>query len=224
MSRKVINIRSAILVGTSLAIATSAQADEGFYVSADIGYNFAEDQDSTGPSRNVEIEFDEDFFYTGAVGYSFADSEHGRPSIELEAAYRENDVDSLNFNNAVQSPVGDQSVFSVLVNGKWHFTQFSDAVIPFVGAGVGFAEIDSSVRYGPAATINDDDTVFAYQLLAGVEVPITEQLSIVGTGRYFDLAQDPELTRFGGPAPVGNVELDSEYSSFGLSVGLKYAF
>jgi len=55
-------------------------------------------------------------------------------------------------------------------------------------------------------------------------VPITEQLSLVGTARYLDLAQDPELNRFGEPALVGNIGSDSEHSSFGLSLGLKYAF
>ncbi len=225
MTQLTTKLGAAVVLTASLFAATSAQAaKEGIYVGADIGYNFADDQDSTGPSRNVDIEFEDDIFYTGSVGYAFAPGEYGQPAIELEAAYRENDVENLNFNGGVQSPVGDQSVFSVLVNGKWHFTQLSDDIIPFVGAGVGFANIDASVRYGPVANINDDDTVFAYQLLAGAAVPLNENLSIVGTARYFDLAEDPELNRFGGPAPVRNTLLDSEYSSFGLSVGLKYAF
>jgi|TARA_R110002096_G_scaffold57195_1_gene145270 hypothetical protein len=55
-------------------------------------------------------------------------------------------------------------------------------------------------------------------------VPIAEQLSLVETARYFDLAQDPELNRFGKPAPVGNIGSGSEHWSFRLSLGLKYAF
>lgn len=181
------------------------------------------DQESTGPSRDVDIEFDDDTFYTGYVGYAFAPQDYGQFSVDIEAAYRENAVDQLDFNNAPQVPVGDQSVFSVLVNDKYHLTQLSDRVIPFVGVGIGFAHIDADVRYGPVANIVDDDKVFAYQLLGGASVPVADGLSIVGTLRYIDLV-DPELNRFGGPPPVANVALDSEYSAFGASLELSYAF
>ena len=99
-----------------------------------------------------------------------------------------------------------------------------DKLVPFVGAGIGLAEIESEVSYNNGnARLNDSDTTLAYQAIIGAEYKLTEKVSFVGDARYFGL-DDPELTRFGGPAPAQFTDLDSEYDSFTVSAGLRYSF
>ncbi len=208
------------------AVSTVAIADdEGFYAGANIGFNFQQDQNSTGnPNRDLDLDFDNGGFYAGQIGYKFKENHIGRIRTEFELSYRENDVDDIVFNNNSVVGGGDQDVLAGLANVYYDFTSVHNKLTPFVGAGIGFANIDSNVSYNNGnATLNDDDNVFAYQAIIGADYKINDQLSIVSDARYFAL-EDPELTRFGGPPPAQFTDLDSEYDSFVISTGLRYNF
>ncbi len=202
-------------------MAASARADSGWYAGLNAGLNFQFDQESTGPNRLVELDFDTGSLLAGQVGYKFRGDRTGRFRIEAELSYRENDVDEIVFNGVPRVGSGEEGVLAGLMNLFYDFN-LSKRFKPFVGAGLGFANIDADVSYA-AAFIDDDDTTFAYQTIIGAEYRLTKEISLIGDARYFALA-DPELTRFGGPAPAAFVDLDSEYDSFAVSVGLRYSF
>ena len=66
--------------------------------------------------------------------------------------------------------------------------------------------------------VDDDSTVFAYQLLAGAEVDVSERLSVFAQYRYratSDVSVDVSLVK---------ASLDVENSSSALEAGLRYAF
>jgi len=168
---------------------TASADDTGFYAGTNVGINLQQDQDSDGsPNRDLELDFDNGAFYSGQVGYKFNDYGPGRFRTEFELSYRDNDVDNITFNNNPQVGNGEQDVLAGLVNVYYDFTNVSEKFVPFVGVGVGFAEIDSSVSYNNGnATLNDSDTAFAYQAVIGTEYKLTDKISLVGDARYFAL-------------------------------------
>lgn len=206
-----------------LCISSLALANDGWYTGVNGGLNFQGDQESTGPSRNLELDFDTGGFFSGQLGYKFRGSQFGRFRAEAELSYRTNDVDDIVFNGVGRIGAGEQDVLAGLMNLFFDINAHSKRFIPFVGAGIGLAHIDADVAYSPGAFIDDDDTTFAYQFIVGGQYKLTNKLSFVGDARYFAL-DSPELTRFGGPAPAAFVDLESEYDSFTTSIGLRLDF
>jgi opacity protein-like surface antigen len=212
---------SIVLFMTSSALADSG--DSGWYTGVTGGANFLEDQESTGPSRDLDLDFDTGGFVAGQLGYKFRANQLGRFRAEAEVSYRINEVDNIVFNGVDRVGNGEQDVLAGLMNLFFDFNGVSKNFKPFVGAGVGIATLDADISYSPGAFIDDDDTTLAYQAIVGAEFNLTEKLSIVGDARYFAL-DNPELTRFGGPAPAAFVDLSSEYESFSTSIGFRFKF
>ncbi len=214
-----------VLVAVTMVLfsTTSAMADSGWYAGINTGLNFQYDQESTGPGRVVELDFDTGGLFGGQLGYKFRGTRMGRFRAEAELSYRKNDVDEIVFNGIDRIGSGEEEVLTGLMNLFYDINAHSKRFIPFVGAGIGLANIDADIAYSPGAFIDDDDTTFAYQFMAGAEYKLTKEFSLIGDARYFAL-DDPVLTRFGGPAPAAFVDLDSEYDSFSTTLGLRYNF
>ena len=75
----------------------------------------------------------------------------------------------------------------------YDFKLKSDKWSPYVGAGLGFAAIDISnpsvIAGGIKLTGNDlDDTVFAYQIMAGIGYNISKNITLSGGYKYFGAA------------------------------------
>lgn len=210
-----------LLTKTSLGLAvllSANMASAGWYVSGGVGYSEVDDQTSTGPNRLVNADYDSDVSFSGAVGYAFSDSYRA----EVELTFRENDVDQLSFNNVPRNARGDISSTSLFVNAYYDFSNVHEQFVPYIGAGIGLTDVDMDVQYG-AANFNGDDTVLAFQAIAGANYHINDELSLYADVRY-QITDDPELNRFGGPAPAANVELDSEYDTYNINVGIRYNF
>lgn len=203
-------------------ITSSATAENQWYTGINAGLNFQGDQESTGPSRDLDLDFNTGGFFAGQLGYKFPGFKYGRFRVEAELSYRNNHVDDIVFNGVDRIGGGEEKVLAGLMNLFYDFNLLSKRLKPFVGAGIGIANINADVTY-VGAFIDDDDTTLAYQLIAGLEYRLTKKISLIGDARYFSL-NDPELTRFGGPAPAAFVDLDSEYDSFTMSLGLRYSF
>jgi len=224
MTAKKIRILWVVSIVLFMTSSTSADnGDSGWYTGIKGGANFLEDQKSTGPSRELDLDFDTGGFVAGQLGYKFRANQLGRFRAEAEVSYRVNDVDNIVFNGVDRIGTGDQDVLAGLMNLFFDFNGVSKNFKPFVGAGFGIATLNADIAYSPGAFIDDDDTTWAYQAIVGAEFNLTEKFSIVGDARYFAL-EDLELTRFGGPAPAAFVDLSSEYESFTTSIGLRYKF
>lgn len=145
--------------------------------------------------RTLEIEYDSGIALGAAAGYDF-----GSARIEGEFVYQKNDFDKLiNPDGDVsEASSGDLSSIALLINGYYDFHN-NTKFIPFVTAGLGFAkvELNNIVHVKRAkvtdAPYNDDDTVFAYQVGAGVGYAVTEKITIESKYRYF-ATSDFEIT------------------------------
>ncbi|MFC1813251.1 outer membrane protein [Thermodesulfobacteriota bacterium] len=143
-------------------------------------------------------EFDNGSGVVGGIGYDF-----GKIRLEEEVAYRKNSFDAG----------GAYDALSLLINGFCDI-EINSAFSPYLLAGIGFAQVsidDLSVA-GFTRSGSQNDTVFAYQLGAGVAYDVNEILT-VDLGFRFFMAVNPD---FNG--------VKAEYKSNNILLGLRFNF
>jgi opacity protein-like surface antigen len=174
------------------------------YLSGNIGSVSTSDSDIKYGENTGELSFDSGFSATGALGHTLGRT--GR--VEAELGYRINDIDKLKVDGlGTTANHGEITTISLMGNAYWDFATGTDFT-PFVGAGIGVANIEAEIdQIG-----SDDDTVLAYQLIAGGSIAVTENLHIDLQYRYFSTS-DPD---FDG--------LEAEYNTHNLMVGLRLHF
>ena len=202
----------AAVLATS-ALATPALArDNSWYIGADAGVVLVEDQDITftpgngGAASNTVpgVDYHKGFDVDGNIGYDF-----GGFRLEAEAAYKRAlvDLDKSGFG-------GSASALSFMLNGLLDFGP-DDGLQGFVGGGVG-------VSRGKLANdlVNDSDTGFAWQAIAGVRYPLTSHVDVSLKYRFFnqdDIKLIPAYTTIGGPA---GSSVDTKLRTHSVLLGL----
>lgn len=113
---------------------------------------------------------------------------------------------------------GDIKTTYLFLNGYYDFYTENSKFTPYIGAGLGVGFVD--VDYSPSSVgiVDDDDTKFAYQVMAGVDAAVSDNMSVYGEASYrgtSDVKVDVDLI----PAT-----LDVENRGTLLEVGLRYKF
>ena len=179
------------------------------YVSGNVGAVWVVDADLSlyGEDTDVEMSFDTGYGVTGALGYAvIRDMSYGYRT-EIELGYRENDIDKISAKGYVSESIdGDISTISVMANVFIEFMP-EGTFSPFIGFGVGGANVEGEDDDG-----SEDDTVLAYQGIAGVAFPLSQNLKIDVQYRYF-ATDDPEFN-----------DLEVEYGTHNAMLGLRYGF
>lgn len=216
----------------STALASPALArDDQWYVGVDGGAMIVEDLhiDVGTTTNGIKIDHEYGYDFGGVVGYDF-----GPFRLEAEASYREADPDVLTSTVRVPAQTsvaaggyglgsydyvaGDVNALSFMVNGLLDFGP-DDGLQGFVGGGVGVARVDlhSSInRVGPGI-VDDSDTGFAWQALAGVRTPISDHWDMGLKYRFFNV-NNVDLFDTGGRA------LSTRFRSHSLMGSLIYNF
>ena len=214
----------------STALASPALARDGqWYVGVEGGAMLAEDFDLAvnGVENSVKIENQTGYDFGGIVGYDF-----GGFRLETEVSYREADPSQVSgivpqpVNAAVgafggTSTAGDASALSFMLNGMVDFGS-DDGIQGFVGGGVGVARasIDNAIG-GPLVAVSnwldDSDTGFAWQAIAGVRAPISDSWDVGLKYRYFNM---PGIDLVDS---VGN-NIDTRWKSHSILGSLIYNF
>ena len=170
--------------------AQSEDASKGIYFDLRGGLTSLSDSDLSSPAflgLPVEAEFDNGFGIEGAAGYEHSSGFRG----ELALGYRKNDFDDITVSGISASSAGinvggQVEALSVMANGYAAF-DVGGGFKPFIGAGIGIAYLDAEVS-APGIVLgsfSDDDTVFAYQGIAGVEYEILTDSATIALGvRY----------------------------------------
>jgi OOP family OmpA-OmpF porin len=179
------------VAATALSATAAAAQDSGWYVRGDVGGNFQSEINGRSSAKG-----DTGWTVSGAVGRRIGDGFRG----EGEVLY----LDS----SGKHSGAGDLKTVAGLLNGYYDFNR-QGAWQPFVGAGVGFAQV--KVDGGPS---NGDDTGFAYQFKVGVAHPFNDRLTGEVAYRYLGV----NGLEFGaGPGRV-----NGDFSTQAVTVGLRY--
>jgi outer membrane autotransporter protein len=197
----------AILLSTT-SLAYSAT---GPYVGGNIGIAIPVDSDvsdSTLPGISVTFKSKTGIALGAEAGYNF-----GIFRLEGEIAYQRNDLDKATFSGRSVDLSGNTSSVAFLCNGYFDFVN-KTAFTPFITAGIGFARVSADIKIPTLSNISesDDDTVFAYQVGAGVGYAVNQKVSIDLKYRYFGTS-DPKFDTIKAP-----------YSSHNIYLGMRYNF
>ncbi len=131
--------------------------------------------------------------------------------VELELAHRDN-----SFENAS----GEVTASSLMANVLYDIPVRLAGFTPYIGAGLGGARLnlENVVTGTGLGTIDDSDMVFAYQGIAGVSAPITNNLTVSLDYRYLSTFEDPTYRTSTG------INAASEYSDHTIMVGFRFSF
>lgn len=214
-----------LIAGCALAVlpalpALAATPANGLYVSGHLGFAMPSDStvtDSTSPGDSLEFDFDSGLALGLAVGYRF-----GSTRLEGEIAYQKNDVDDITVSEAGVGSASlksagvpfsaDVKTTSFLLNGYYDFLNDS-AFTPYLTVGMGFAKVKASISLPSVPlTESDSDTVFAYQIGAGLEYALSQTVALDARYRY-SATSDPSF---------GTIE--AETGSHNLLLGVRVSF
>jgi opacity protein-like surface antigen len=214
----------------TLAVLASPASAQDFYGSIFGGGTSLSDTPFSGTiggsPQSVDTDFDDGYNIGIAVGRNFGTvgSNIGLRG-EVELSFSENDVAAIDFsgNGAGTEANTSGSINStrIFVNGYLDFANDS-AITPFIGAGIGSGSHNINAVYGPGVTLNDDDTTFSTQLIAGVDYAINDTVSIFGDVRYI-VDYDFESERF-NPAGGSTGFVNEDLESTAINVGVRWRF
>ncbi|MBM3539422.1 MAG: OmpA family protein [Alphaproteobacteria bacterium] len=199
-----------VAVSALIAVDAAAQQTNGWYIGGGIGANWLRDSDVTGGVVNSKAEFERGWAGVAALGYGLGNGFR----LEGELGYRNNDVDKV----SGASGGGDVSQWSLMGNALYDF-QTGTAFTPYVGIGLGGVrvDVDNGRTFTGGRTINDDDTVFAYQGILGVAYSLAPQWKLDLNYRYF-ASLDPTFKTNDG------IKVDGENRNHTVLLALRYEF
>lgn len=227
-----------LLIAAVLVMGWSSQSFAAdHYVSGNIGLAWFSDDTATpvesDEDKTVDFTFDSGIALTAAIG-----CDYGSTRLEAELGYQKNDLSSIAFYDdgddfGPEEGVGNVSMTTFMLNGYYDIQPMDNSNIElFLTAGVGaafvhFDEAGPGLDYSDGVFVADDytstfsETTWAFQLGAGVAIPVGDDLVLDARYRYFNAADitsrdDDELT---ADDPM-NINLDSHS---GL-IGLRYNF
>jgi outer membrane protein OmpA-like peptidoglycan-associated protein/opacity protein-like surface antigen len=221
-----------VLALASTALATPALArDNSWYVGIEGGAMIVEDIDFDIGTATAAGTVNHDYGYDvdAVIGYDF-----GGFRVETEVGYRSATVDSyqaqgttpaFTTTGAVGSvPAGNfdyaggkTSALSFMLNGLLDFGD-DDGIQGFVGGGVGVARVKANYALNTRGDFLDDsDTVFAYQGLAGIRAPLTDNIDATLKYRFFN-ADNVRLV------DITNRSVEGRFRSHSILGGITYNF
>ena len=182
----------------------SLSATPGPYVSGQLGVTFLNDSNYSEMVDYGTIEFKQGYAVGIAGGYNF-----GMFRVEGEIGYQKNDMDSRSDCSGGACVSGniassDITALSFLINGYFDFVN-SSRFTPYISGGIGMANLDYKIT-----NWSDNDTVFAYQVGAGVAFAINKHFTIDLKYRFF-ATEELETT-------IGTFESHNVY------LGVRYNF
>ncbi|HEY0013895.1 MAG TPA: OmpA family protein [Allosphingosinicella sp.] len=195
---------------SSTVLATPALARDGaWYVGGDFGAMIVEDVELDVGATEDAIVLDHEYGFDGSgfVGYDL-----GAFRLEAEVAYKKARLDEIEtviglpgatgqgitvaqtFANAGG---GNTTALSFMVNGMLDFGD-DDGISGFVGGGVGIARVNFNNQRqfaNQGAFLDDSDTRFAWQVVAGVRQAVSDNVDITVRYRFFNVS-DLEMVGF----------------------------
>ena len=240
-------VAMAFAASALLALPAIAEDETGFYVSGFVGAGFPGDVELTGTQTPVigapgvagapaiiNADFDNDTTLGVALGYrtpwEFFGLFHTR--LELEISTLEADVSNGSFNSGNQPFSGDASIDFFLINNYSDIIWRDDQrVVPFVGGGLGFANVETDILYAgggatsPNFAARGDDTGLAGTFAAGLTWLTGSDWEVYGEARYYQV-RDLEFERrfIGGGADLLNARVEDDFDGTSLTFGARYKF
>lgn len=212
--------------GTYLPLAAKTSIDTGHAVRGAAGYAFA-----SGLRAEVDISYQENdttrmnVKSPGALVLVAYGRVRGLPTAELEQDYAALPAQQKSaFEEASKGTSrikGDITMLTFWANAFYDF-DLQSAWKPYVGGGLGFARvsIDAESKVTGSSLADDEDTVFVYQIGAGLGYALSQSQALTATldWRYFG-GNDPALK-----GDVTGAKFHTEIDGHYAGVGIRYSF
>ncbi|MEQ1810131.1 MAG: porin family protein, partial [Terricaulis sp.] len=199
-----------------------ANATEGWYGRADLGWSFDGEIDVSDDYQGYEFgssTLEHDWSEHLGLGYAFQNGFR----LEGELGHRFNQIEPTDTIDAG----GDVHAWSAMANLFYDFNR-GGSIEPYIGVGVGGARLNYNVNDHSTLNYSEgEDTVLAYQGMVGFAVGLGEQWDLDIGYRYFvaDGAEGEATDTFiGSTTVVTPYTTDADYEHQALTVGLRYQF
>ncbi len=176
----------------------TAQVVQGGYVLGGAGLQQLRDSQAGGTTHGFEPG------WAGIAGLGYGLGNGVR--LEGELGYRRSPEDNT----------GTMSAWSLMGNALYDF-DLKSRFTPYAGVGLGAARLKADGLPVSGSTLNDSDTVLAYQGLAGVGYALDGNLKLDFGYRYF-ATEEPSFTDRSGRS------FDSEFRDHTVLMTLRYEF
>lgn len=229
----------AAAVGMVAIYSCAASANNGIYVSGDLGASIVNMHDTKAnysESSNGINDYNESqnfknknkgVFSGGvAVGYDFNDQYQFPMRIELAAKFRGEAKGSQTFSD----DSGDSETIknkvrmdTYMVNGYYDFYNTSDFT-PYLTAGIGLSHLKHDISGDDGEGMSASSNNFAWGLGAGVKYAITSNISVDASYRYIDGGKvtNSRTETFG--ADSDTLKTKTKAASNDLTLGVTYKF
>jgi opacity protein-like surface antigen len=212
MSRKVLPA----VLGLALLAASGAGAKAQFgipdvYIAAGAGGAVLQDTEIRSVGTTFETIPFPGYAVSGALGLDF-----GILRLEGEVFYNEYNLDTIKLAGIDSDADG---AFKTLAGMGNVFVDLPLAVVtPFVGAGIGYADVDAAdFEFAGAPLVDDSDSGLAWQLRAGIAFSIFPMTDMTVGYRYF-VTDDLKMSN-----SLGDVDVDKLKSHI-FELGLRFSF
>lgn len=217
-----------------LAMPTLASAnDQGWYVRGNVGYGIVDDLSITG-GLSGDVQGEGNAIGSIGLGYDFGNNWR----LELDGAQLWDDLGSV---DGLPSSYAKLRTTTGMINALYDFSDFG-RVTPYVGAGIGMAEldfnaaahndprhpqtIDTNACSDVACAVSDTDRSLAWQLIAGLGVDLANNFVWDTQYRYTNVANG---TNYLGSAGINGASghIDAALNSaniHSLMTGFRYKF
>jgi outer membrane protein OmpA-like peptidoglycan-associated protein len=194
------NLRTALLAAAaSVAVigTASAQNVTGFYVGGAAGLSIVDQIDGTYKPVGTKASQDYKSGYglSGALGYGYSNGFRS----EIEAAYSEANTKNTSYslgNGITASTGGNANAFSLFGNALYDFN-LGLPVTPYLGVGLGWlrlaAETKVNSTVGNIKLLDDSTDAIGYQLVAGLSLPIVDNLKATLDYRFKSSFNKPKF-------------------------------
>lgn len=161
---------------------------------------------------------DPGFAVGGALGARF--SEYLRAEVNL--SYRQSDVERLDVAPGPDESSGEIGLFAAMANVYGDLDlDLAWPVVPYLGAGIGYGLWMLDAENPGAVKIDDEDSVFVWNLMAGTTIRYSK-VTEISLGYRYVATTDPELnSRITGTGPR---RLDSEFDAHEVVLGLRFLY
>ncbi len=192
-----------------------------FYFFGYGGLNWAQKTVGSAPGLNIDLETETG--WTAGGGLGFRSDFLGGSRIEAEGFQKSEHLENVVVNGVAHPLLDNGDEFNaagVYINLIKEFPIFPNGPLIYAGAGGGWSSVEAEARW-PGAEINDEVELFIWQIIAGIEFPVTERLSL-----YSEYRLTP-LTNFTferqSPPPPFSLEFD-DATFHSVVFGLRFYF
>ncbi len=205
--------RLAVAIACSLATLPASAAD--YYLGARASFDDVSDVEIDAGPILGDLTLDRGWGLAGVAGRKMGDNWR----LEIDAALRRADAEDLP-TLGLEGLSGRVDVRTVMLNAVADLPIDGSSVVPYVGAGAGWAAVKvDNIDSGFLRISGEDNSAWGAQVFAGIAMPLSKTLTMTVDARY-------NYVRAGGVsydiAPDASFESDARVKTLSLVAGLRF--